>query len=339
MDTFLVSLLNGLGLGLLLFLLASGLTLVFGMLGVLNFAHAGFYLLGAYLGWALARPLGFWPAFVLAPVLTGLVGAAFERGVLRPLQAQGHAAELLATYGAALVIVEAVQLVWGRGPQTLNPPALLQGAAFTLLRGADGALQWHAGDAPAASCGVAGVRCTPFPATRAFLALVSLGTLAALALLLQRTRIGLVVRAALTHPSMVQALGHDVPRVVTAVFALGCAMAGLAGVSAGATFVVEPGMAQIGAILFAVIVIGGLGSLRGALLASLLVGLVQTVPLAWEGTLADLLRRVGVQAGPGHPAWPLLRLGWVQLAPVLPYALLVGVLALRPQGLLGARLR
>lgn len=332
MDALFIALFNTLSAGALLFMLSAGLTLIFSMLGVLNFAHASFYMLGAYVGWWLSGRWGFGGALVLAPVVVGLLGAVCERGLLRRVHASGHVAELLATFGLAQVLDETVQLLWGRSPQTFTPPAWLQGPAFTLVTSDATDTPWraHWGAAPAATCGggnawpwgsdathlpdaaSVAVQCLQFPLTRAFIMGVALLMLGGLAWLLLRTRLGLVVQAALTHPAMVQALGHDVPTVFTGVFGVGCGLAALAGVVGGMTFVTEPAMSHsMGPLLFVVVVVGGLGSLGGALLASLLIGALQTLPL----TL-------------GHP---LL----AQAAPVLPYALLVLTLALRPQGLMG----
>jgi branched-chain amino acid transport system permease protein len=179
---------------------------------------------------------------------------------------------------------------------------------------------------------------TQFPKSRSFIMLVALLMLLSVWLLLTRTRIGLVIQAALTHPRMVEALGHDVPRVFMLVFGAGCALAGLAGVIGGMTYVTEPAMAAaVGSILFVVVVVGGMGSLAGAFVASLLVGLLQTLPLAVDRSQADGLRALG-WAGAGEGAsGPLLRLTLAQVAPILPYLLLVLVLIVRPRGLFGTR--
>jgi len=340
MDLLVLHALNGLSAGLLLFLLSAGLTLVFSMLGVLSFAHAGFYMLGAYAAWALSGTLGFWPALLLAPLLVGGFGAAFEVAVLRRVQHAGHLPGLLVTFGLGLVIAEAVQLAWGRAPLDFDPPALLQGPALTLQAAADGGLRAWAGSAPDGACagGLAGAGCVQFPRTRAFMMALALAALAAQWALLTRTRLGLLVQAALTHPATVQTLGHDLPRVATAVFGAGCGLAALAGVAGGVTFVTEPGMAAVmGPLVFVVVVVGGLGSLAGAFVASLGIGLLQTLPLAVDASLADGLRALGWAVGPATPGWPLWRITLAQAAPLLPYALLVGMLLLRPRGLLGTR--
>lgn len=350
----LLSLFNGLSVGLLLFMLASGLTLIFSLMGVLNFAHAGFYMLGAYVGWSLAQAWGFWTALLLAPLLVGLAGAAFERGVLRRVHARGHVPELLVTYGLGYVILEAVQLVWGRQPLALQTPQTLSGPLFTLvdLRAAAGAaadgvapgwsLAW--GAPPAVCSTVAGALCTQFPAFRAFAMLAALAVLLALWALLRFSRLGLVIQAALSHPQMVQALGHDVPRVFMLVFGIGTALAALAGVIGGALRVVEPSMAlAVGALVFAVIVIGGLGSLAGAFVAALAIGVLESFAVGSNRSLMDLLGLAG--AAPMQPATSVWGQAWQallavrvsQVAAVLPYALLVLVLVFRPRGLFGQR--
>ncbi|HNT37540.1 MAG TPA: branched-chain amino acid ABC transporter permease [Rubrivivax sp.] len=335
-EASIVTLLNGLSYGLLLFMLSAGLTLVFGLMGVLNFAHASFYMLGAYLGCSVARGAGFWLALVVVPLLVALLGALFEQQVLRRTRRFGAAAELLVTFGLAIVVLEFVQLAWGRSVQDFPPPALLQGPAFTLVDAAGEGLWLKPGAAPQALCATAS--CTPFPATRAFMALVALLMLLLLWLLATRTRAGLVIQAALTHPQMVQALGHDVPRTFTWVFALGCGLAGLAGVVGGSTFVTEPAMAAaLGPIVFVVVVVGGLGSLTGAFVASILIGLVQTLAVGIDASLADLTEAAGWAVAPQSPAWLLLRPKLSQVAPILPYLLLVAVLVVRPRGLLGRR--
>lgn len=288
-----LALLNGLSYGLLLFMLSAGLTLIFSLMGVLNFAHGSFYMLGAYVAHSLSAAWGFWWALLLAPLLVGALAGGFYAVVLRRVAAHGHVAELLITFGLSYVVLEAVQLLWGRGPVDYPVPPALAGSLFEL---------W-------------GVR---FPAYRAFTMGVALLVLGALALWLRLSRGGLVVQAALGHPQMVQALGHDVPRVFLAVFACGAALAALAGVLGGNAFVTEPGMAAtVGSIVFVVAVVGGLGSLWGAFWASLLMGVLQTLAVSLH--------------------LPLGGVSLSQLAPLLPYALLVLMLALRPRGLMGRR--
>jgi branched-chain amino acid transport system permease protein len=313
MEVYAISLLNGVSYGLLLFLLSSGLTLIFSMMGVLNFAHASFYMLGAYFAYSIASLLGFWPALVLAPLLTGVLGALSERYLLRRVHRFGHVAELLITFGLGYVILELVQLVWGHAAVDYRVPQLLDSPLFTLF----------------------GAR---FPAYRGFMMLVAVLVLLILRLVLARSRIGLVIQASLTHPDMVEALGHNVPRLFMLVFGGGCALAGLAGVIGGNTYVTEPGMAMsLGGIVFVVVVVGGMGSLTGALMASLLIGILQTLAVAVDASLLSLARVWGISIASDGFTDGLLRLKLSQLAPLLPYLVLVLMLVFRPRGLLGAR--
>jgi len=307
------SLLNGLVFGMLLFMLSSGLTLIFGMMGVLNFAHAGFYMLGAYFAFTLTGYLGFWPALVLAPPLVGVVGALVERHGLRRVHRFGHVAELIFTFGVAVLIEEIVQAVWGRVAKSYEVPALLDFPLFTLFE-------------------------TSFPAFKAFMLLISVGIFVFLFFVLTRTRAGLIIQAALTHPSMVGMLGHNVPRVFMAVFGLGSALAGLAGVIAGPVLGTFPGMAQVlGSIVFVVVVIGGLGSLTGAFVASLLIGILQTFAVALNYSLTDLAAAVGIGLSARSAFADLWTVTVAQVAPILPYLLLILVLIIRPMGLFGTR--
>ena len=313
MDQILINVLNGISSGLLLFMLSSGLTLIFSMMGVLNFAHASFYMLGAYFAYQTGLYIGFWPALFVAPLIVGCLGAMTERFGLRTVHKFGHVAELLFTFGLAYVIEEIVHLIWGRAPVDYRIPSQLDFTLFTLFT-------------------------TQYPAYRGFMMLVSVGMLVSLYLALTRTRIGLVIQASLTHPDMVEALGHNVPRVFMLVFAGGAALAGLSGVIGGNAFITEPGMAiAVGSIVFVVVVIGGLGSLTGAFVASILIGLLQTLPLTVDSSLADAMKLLGAQIGPGTPGWPILRITLAQAAPILPYLLLVLILIFRPKGLLGTR--
>jgi branched-chain amino acid transport system permease protein len=333
-----LTLLNGLSYGLLLFLLSSGLTLIFSMMGVLNFAHASFYMVGAYVGYAISQVMGFWPALLLAPLVVALLGAGFERFCLRRVHTQGHTAELLVTFGLSYVLLECVQLVWGRTGVDFLPPPVLRGPLFTLISSSahDLSLMW--GAAPEALCRVAQVVCSPFPATRAFMMGVALWVLMALWWLLKRTRIGWVIQSALTHPDMTQALGHNVPRIFMSVFAVGAGLAGLAGVMGGSTLVTEPSMAaHVGSVMFVVVVVGGLGSLSGALVASLLIGLLQTWAVGVDVSVLNVLQNLGFTPSAALAQSSLLQLTPAQLAPMLPFVLMVAVLVLRPQGLMGRR--
>ncbi|MGQ2995321.1 MULTISPECIES: branched-chain amino acid ABC transporter permease [unclassified Variovorax] len=312
-EFFVISLLNGVSYGLLLFMLSSGLTLIFSMMGVLNFAHASFYMLGAYIAYTLSNIVGFWPALFLAPLLVGALGAGFERYCLRRVHKFGHVPELLVTFGLSYLILELVQLVWGRSTVPYGLPAQLQGPLFTLYG-------------------------TQFPKSRSFIMLVAVLMLVSVWLLLTRTRIGLVIQAALKHPDMVEALGHNVPRVFMLVFGGGAALAGLAGVVGGNTYVTEPAMAgSVGSIIFVVVVVGGMGSLAGAFLASLLIGVIQTFAVAMDQSLAGGLQALGMAVNDQTFGYELLKLTISQVAPILPYLFLVLILIFRPKGLLGTR--
>ena len=342
MEFFFISMLNGVSYGLLLFMLSSGLTLIFSMMGVLNFAHASFYMIGAYIGYSLNEIAGFWVALFVAPVLTGLLGALFERLSLRRVHPFGHVPELLVTFGLSYIVLELVQLVWGRTAVEFVPPALLQGPAFTLVQHSVQGLSlvWGAAAPELCTSTDAAVRlaCTTFPATRGFMMLVALVMMLGLWLLLKRTRVGLVIQAALTHPETAEALGHNVPRVFMTVFGVGTGLAGLAGVIGGSTFVTEPAMAAtVGSIIFVVVVVGGMGSLGGAFLASLLIGVVQTFAVAFDYSLLMMLQNLGVQVSTAMQNNSVLKLTISQVAPILPYLFLVLILIFRPKGLLGTR--
>ena len=313
MEFYTISLLNGVSYGLLLFMLSSGLTLIFSMMGVLNFAHASFYMLGAYFAYSVTTLVGFWPALLLAPLLVGVVGAMFEKYCLRRVHKFGHVPELLITFGLSYIILELVQLVWGRSAMDYRVPQALDGPLFTLFG-------------------------TQFPMYRAFMMLVAVLMLVAIWLLLTRTRIGLVIQAALTHPQTVEALGHNVPRVFMLVFGGGCALAGLAGVIGGNAYVTEPSMAlSVGGVVFVVVVVGGMGSLAGAFVASLLIGVLQTLAVAIDASVLSALQMLGVALDPGTFGYALWKLKVSQVAPILPYLLLVLMLIFRPKGLLGSR--
>lgn len=312
-EFFVISMLNGLSYGLLLFMLSSGLTLIFSMMGVLNFAHAALYMLGAYLAFLFSGLVGYWPALVIAPLLVGVLGVVFEQVCLRQVHKYGHVAELLVTFGLAYIIAEVVQLIWGRNVVPYGLPEQLRGPLFTIYG-------------------------TQFPRSRAFIMLVAVLMLVGIWLLLKRTRIGFIIQAALTHPDMVGALGHNVPRVFMLVFGGGAALAGLAGVVAGNTYVTEPAMADaVGPIIFVVVVIGGMGSLGGAFVASLLIGIMQTFAVAIDRSLADFLAVFGLQLSGGVGLQQLLGLTISQVAPILPYLLMVLILIFRPRGLMGKR--
>lgn len=313
MEVLLVSLLNGLVYGMLLFMLASGLTLIFSMMGVLNFAHASVYMLGAYFAYDISRHVGFWPALVLAPVLCGAVGALIEMYGLRRVHRNGHIAELLFTFGLAFIIDKAVQMAWGLLPVAYRVPPVLDHPLFTIYG-------------------------TNFHAYRGFMLLISALMFCAIWLMLTRTRLGLVIQAALTHPEMVGALGHNVPRVFTTVFAGGSALAGLAGVIGGNYLVTEPSMAfTMGPIVFVVVVFGGLGSLAGCFIASLIMGFVQTFAVVFDVSLASVLALVGIKVTEASPFGEVLTIPLPRIGALLPYVMLVLILLFKPRGLMGTR--
>lgn len=308
METIVFALLNGVIYGLLLFMLSSGLTLIFSMMGVLNFAHASFYMLGAYFAYTIMGASSFWLALIFAPILVGLVGAVVERYGLRKVHTNGHVAELLFTFGLAYLIEEVVKILYGKNAVDYKVPSLLDFPAFTLY-GAD------------------------FPAYRMFMLVVAISMLIGLWFLLKRTRAGLIIQGALSHPHMVGHLGHNVPLIFMTVFGIGCALAGLAGVIAGNIFVTDPAMAiQMGPIVFVVVVVGGIGSLEGAFIASLLIGLMQNFAVGINATFADVFGFIGLDA-----ATEVGRINFASLGPVLPFLLLVLMLIFRPQGLMGEK--
>ena len=308
-----ISALNGGLYGMLLFLMASGLTLIFSMMGVLNFAHASFYMLGAFFGFQIGQIVGFWPAFIVAPVLVGGIGALVERYALRHVHRHGPVAELLFTFGLAFIIEELVQMVWGKGPADYRVPASLDYPAFTIFS-------------------------TNYPAYKMFELLTAVAIFVVLFVVLKRTRIGLIIQASITHASMVAMLGHNVPRVFMLVFGVGTGLAAVAGVIAGPALVTQSNMAAaLGPILFVVVVVGGLGSLAGAFVASLLIGLVQTFAVSVNLSVADVLGRIGVAPPTGGALFDVWNVTVAEIAPIMPYLLLVLILILRPTGLMGTR--
>jgi len=313
LELVIFSSLNGLLYGMLLFLLASGLTLIFSMMGVLNFAHASFYMLGAYFGFQISRYVGYWPGLIVAPILVGFIGALIERYGLRTVHKFGHVAELLFTFGLAFIIEEGVQMIWGKVAVDYRVPEILNFPAFTLFQ-------------------------TTFPAFKMFMLVMSVATFVALLTLLTKTRVGLIIQAALSHPNTVGMLGHNVPLIFMMVFGFGCGLAALAGVIAGPALVTQPAMAaSLGPILFVVVVVGGLGSLPGAFIASLAIGLIQTFAVAINISIADVMAVVGIKLDPNSFAGDLWMATIAQVAPIIPYLLLVLVLMFRPQGLMGNR--
>ncbi len=313
MEIVLITLLNGLVYGMLLFMLASGLTLIFSMMGVINFAHASIYMIGAYLAYTVSSFIGFFPALIIAPILCGLIGAAIEVWGLRRVHHNGHIAELLFTFGLVFIIQRGVQMVWGMLPMAYRVPQSLDFPLFTFY-GAH------------------------FPAYRGFMLLVSAAMLLGTWVLLKKTRIGLIIQAALSHPQMVSALGHNVPRVFTIVFAGGCVLAGLAGVIGGNYQTTEPGMADaMGPIVFVVVVFGGLGSLSGCFIASILMGMITTAAVVINYSLNDLLAPLGITISGDNLLGEILTVPVARIGALLPFAMMILILLFRPRGLLGTR--
>lgn len=277
--------LHGLVYGMLLFLVASGLTLVFGMMGILNIAHAAFYMLGAYVAYTTVQATGsFWLSLLVAPIVIGLLGAAVERWLLRRTHAFGHAYELLLTFGLFFMISEGVRWIWGSNPLQVPIPAGLTGSVPFVG--------------------------SQYPVYRLFILAASSVICAGMALVLLRTRIGIIIRSAVSDAAMVGALGINTPLVSTAVFAAGSALAAVAGVIAAPFLQADLSMgATILVDTFVVIVIGGFGSLSGALLASLMIGELQSFGIMW----------------------------FAEFALVFQFLLMAVVLILRPQGLFGEK--
>jgi len=316
MDLVLVNIIDGLVYGLLLFMLSAGLTLIFSMMGVLNFAHASFYMLGAYFAYQISTYMGFWAGLLIAPLIVGIAGAGIERYGLRRVHQYGHVPELIFTFGLALLIEELVQFFWGRNQMDYAPPEVLQFALFSI--------------GP-----------NNIAAYKVFMIFVSVSIFLGLLYVLTRTRVGMVIQAALTYPKTVEALGHNVPLVFMGVFGVGTALAGVAGVIAGPVLGTFPGMAIfLGSIVFVTIVIGGLGSLWGALIASLLIGWLTTFAAASSFRFETILLALGMER-PEVMSESMLRDLWTltlpQIGPILPYLLMVLILVVRPQGILGKR--
>jgi branched-chain amino acid transport system permease protein len=256
---------TGLILGGILVLLAIGLSLIFGLMTVVNFAHGSLYMLGAYVGFfVLGYTKSFWAALVIAPLVVGVFGLVIERFLIRPLYGRGPDDPLLLTFGLSLVLVEAVKLVAGKLGLTLDPPAALAGAVDLGFM--------------------------KFPAYRIFVLLVTVVVLIALWLFLEKTNVGLVVRAGSRDALMVRALGIDLGRVWFLVFGLGIAMAGLAGILAGPLRGVYAEMGiEIIIEAFVVVVVGGMGSLPGAIVAGLLIGEVISITTFFAPKLAEIV--------------------------------------------------
>lgn len=304
MDAFLFieQALNGLQLGVMLFLMAAGLTLVFGIMDLIHLSHGSFYMVGAYLTATFARQFdSFFIGLALALPAAALVGMAVERLALRKLYSRDHLDQVLATFGLILFFNELVRMIWGAQPIFLSPPPMLAGT-IELLPG------------------------MPYPAFRLAILTVGLAVAAFLYALIRHTRLGMLVRAGASNREMAGALGIDTDRLFTLVFGLGAALAALAGGMAGPVLAVQVGMGESILILtFVVVVIGGIGSVKGALAGALLVGLVDTL----ARTALPVLLRAAMP--------PSLADGLsASLASMSVYILMAAVLAWRPRGLYGA---
>lgn len=295
---FLAQLLNGFQLGVLLFLLSAGLTLVLGIMNFVNLAHGSLYMLGAYMGAAAyARWDSFLVAALAATVGTLVIGLVVERLVLTRLYQRNPLYQVLGTFGLILVANEVVRIVWGPSPMFINVPEALSGTVnlFGL----------------------------PYPSYRFAIIAVGLAVGAALYLAIHKTRIGMLIRAGASDAMMVSALGVNIKRVNAVVFGVGAALAGIAGLMAAPILSVQPGMGEpILVLTLVVIVTGGVGSIRGAFYGALIVGIVDTMGRALlPGLMGQLFERsVAQAAGPA-------------LASMLIYLLMAAVLAIRPQGL------
>jgi branched-chain amino acid transport system permease protein len=222
-------------------------------------------------------------------------------------------AEILFTFGLAFVIEEVVAMIWGRLPVDFRVPGVLDFPAFRVFA-------------------------TNYPAYKLFMLAISISIFVGLFAMLTKTRLGLIVQAALTHPHMVAHLGHNVPLIFMSVFGIGAGLAGLAGVIAGPALVTQSTMADLlGPILFVVVVVGGLGSLKGAFTASLLIGLVQTFATSSNLSLAEVFASSGFSPASNTILGDVWRVSIAQVAPILPYLMLVLVLILKPTGLFGSR--
>lgn len=283
MNEIAVFFLHGLAYAGLLFLVSAGLTLVFGMMNVLNFSHAAMYMLGAYFSYSLLKATGqFWLSLIVCPLLLFAIGALIQRFLLR--RVHGHLHELLLTFGLAYIITEVVKSAWGNFPLALNIGGFLGGTVEII-----------------------GIT---YPIYRIFIFVCAVFVGIVMALILYKTRLGIILRAAVNDGEMVNALGVNVPLVFTGVFAFGAALSGFAGVIAGPLLSTYPGMAHdILVDAFVVIVVGGFGSLGGAVIASLLIGELQSF---------------------GVLLFPKLSLALV-------YLLMAAVLIIKPSGLFGEK--
>jgi branched-chain amino acid transport system permease protein len=296
-------LLNGVQLGVTLFLMAAGLTLVLGIMNLVNLAHGSLYMVGAYLTLAASQWTGSYGAgVVLGLAGTLLIGMLVEVVTLRALYDRDHLDQVLATFGLILFFNELVAMLWGRASLYAQLPPYLRGH-IELFSGSS------------------------YPLYRAAIIVVGLATALLLWYVVTRTRLGMLIRAGASNRTMVAALGVNIRLLYTVVFGFGAVLAGLAGLMAGPIYSVQPGMGELILIqVFVVIVIGGIGSVRGALVGALIVGIVDTLGRAFhKPMLGSMISPTAAEAA--GPA----------LASMLIYLLMAGVLAFRPQGLFPSR--
>ena len=297
-NLFIIQALNGLQLGVLLFLMAAGLTLVFGIMNFVNLAHGSMYMMGAFIAAALYNHTGsFWLAALLLLPIMMLLGMALDRLALSQLYDRDHLDQVLATFGLILFFNEAARMIWGASPVYMDVPEALSGA-----------VQFF------------GIR---YPAYRLLIIIAGLAVALGCYLLVHHTRLGMLLRAGATHREMVGALGVNIRLLNALLFGLGAVLAGVAGLLAGPIMSVQVGMGEPILILtMVVIVIGGIGSIRGAFYASLIVGVVDTL----GRTLLPALLRNAMERSSADIAGPAI-------ASMMIYILMAVVLALRPHGL------
>ena len=294
--TFCIQLLNAVQYGLLLFLVASGLTLIFGIMGIINLAHGSFYMIGAYLAWSLSGSIGnFWAAIALGIALSVLLGMLLEWLLIRHLYRRDHLYQVLLTYGLILIFEELRSIIWGDDVHGVPVPDVLS-ASVTLTDTLE------------------------YPVYRLWMSGVCVVLAVLMYWLIQHTRLGMMIRAGASNRDMTQSLGINIQLLYRLVFALGVALAAFAGMIAAPVSSVFPGMGgQVLIICFVVVVIGGIGSVKGALVAALLIGLVDTFGKVLE-----------IEIG-GFRVLP-------ELAGMSVYLLMAMVLLWRPEGLFGKRL-
>lgn len=300
-NLLLIQALNGLQFGILLFLIAAGLTLIFGIMDFVNLAHGAFYMLGAYIvATAAARTDSLWLSIFIMLPLIALIGILVEKFILHHLYRKSHLHQLLATLGLTMAVNETVKILWGTAPLDVPVPQILDGTVslFGLIN---------------------------YPLYRLFIIVVGSLVAIGLFLLINFTRVGMLLRAGTTHRQYVSALGINIDRLFSVLFAFGCALAGFAGAMIAPLVSVEYSMGDSVLILtFVVIVIGGVGSIKGAFLGAVLVGFVDTL----GRTLGPIVLRSIVEP---QAASQLAQV----LGPMLVYMLMACVLVFNPSGLLG----